>query len=311
MRRIALIIVTLLAVVLATACAPAPKPTLTLRVGTLQTDDLLPLWVAENRGLLKDAGLDVTITTFLSAQEQTAAVTAGQIDAIMTDMVVGAQLTATGVPMRFVARLQSAPAGVVASANSGIRQPADLAGVAAGCASPTILEYIYDKALADAGVPPDQIKTTEIKKLPVRLQMLLSGQIEAAVLPWTLYQLALAQGATAVLGPDQVGDYTSTVLAFRQSFLDQAGAAGFVVKLFGVWDKAVDAINADPAAQRTLLAAKAGLPSPLDTTYQVRQYPKSGQPSVLQIDDVLGWMSVKGYLASPLTSDDLTYPAIR
>jgi len=310
MRRAAIVVVMLLGVIV-TACAPAPKPTLTLRVGTLQTDDLLPLWVAEANGMLKDAGLDVTITTFLSAQEQTAAVTAGQIDAIMTDMVVGAQLTAAGVPMRFVTRMQSAPAGVVASANSGIKEPADLAGVATGCASPTILEYIYDKALSDAGVPADQIKTTEIKKLPVRLQMLLSGQIEAAVLPWTLYQLALAQGAVPVLGPDQVGDYTSTVLAFRQAFLDQAGAADFVAKLLGVWDKAVDVINADPAAQRGLLASKAGLPSPLDTTYQVRQYPKSGPPPVSQVDDMLGWMSAKGYLNSTLTSDDLMYTAPR
>ena len=310
-RLTALIVAALLGI-LVTACAPAPpKPTLTLRVGTLQTDDLLPLWVAEDRGLLKDAGLNVEITTFLSAQEQTAAVTAGQIDAIMTDMVVGAQLTAAGVAMRFVTKMQSAPAGVVAGAGTGIKTAADLAGVATGCASPTILEYIYDKALGDAGVPADQIKTTEIKKLPVRLQMLLSGQIEAAVLPWTLYQLAVAQGAVPVLGLDQVGDYTSTVLAFRQAWLDHPDANAFVKTLLGVWDKAVDVINTDPAAQRGLLATKASLPSPLDTTYEVRQYPKSGPPPIQQVDDMLAWMSAKGYLASPVTSSDLIFETPR
>jgi len=289
----------------ATASVAAP----TLRVGTLQTDDLLPLWVAENQGFIKNAGLNVTITTFQSAQDQIAAVTAGQIDAIMTDMVVGAQLTAGGTPMRYVTVMQGAPAGVVAGANTGITTAAGLAGVATGCASPTILEYIYDKALGDAGVPADQIKTTEIKSLPVRLQMLTAGQIQAAALPWTLFQLAVAQGAVPVLGLDQVGGYTSTVFTISQKWLDQPGAAAAVPTLLNVWNQGVATINADPNAQRALLADKANLPSPLDTTYPVRQYPQAGPPPAQQVTDVLNWMTSKGYLTSPLTASDLIYQA--
>jgi len=294
------------------ACSPTPQPTPgaapALRVGTLQTDDLLPLWVAEQQGLISAAGLNVTISTFQSAQEQIAAVTAGQIDAIMTDMVVGAQLSAAGTPMRFVTIMQGAPAGVVAGAGTGIKTAADLAGVATGCASPTILEYIYDKALHDAGVPDGQIKTTEIKKLPVRLQMLTSGQIKAAALPWTLFQLAVAQGAVPVIGIDQAGPYTSTVFAVRQAWLDQSGTTDAVTQLLGVWDKAVGIINADPTAQRGLLATEASLPSPLDTTYPVRQYPMSGPAPEVQVTDVLNWMTSKGYLTTPLTYADLKWP---
>jgi len=280
-----------------------------LRVGTLQTDDLLPLWVAEDQGFLKAAGLDVTITTFQSAQDQIAAVTAGQIDAIMTDMVVGAQLSAGGTPMRYVTVMQGAPAGVVAGADTGIKTAADLAGVETGCASPTILEYIYDKALTDAGVPADQIKTTEIKSLPVRLQMLTAGQIKAAALPWTLFQLAVAQGAVPVLGLDQVGNYTSTVFTVSQKWLDQPGATDAMTALLAQWDKAVTTINADPNAQRALLASKANLPSPLDTTYQVRQYPSAGAPPAQQVTDVLDWMTSKGYLTTPLTASDMIWQA--
>jgi len=318
MKRLFLSLLAGLLAVTATACSSPSTPAgssgaslapLTLRVGTLQTDDLLPLWVAEQQGLLKDAGLDVTIQVFQSAQEQLAAVTAGQIDAIMTDMVVGLQLPSSGTPMKFVTIMQSAPAGVVAGKGTGITTAADLAGVATGCASPTILEYIYDKALTDAGVPADQIKTTEIKKLPVRLQMLTSGQIKAAVLPWTLYQLAIAQGASPVIGLDQAGPYTSTVLAFRQAWLDQAGSADNVTALLAQWDKAVAIINADPDAQRALLADKTSLPSPLDTTYPVRQYPQSGPPPVQQVQDVIDWMTAKGYMTSPVTVADVTYQA--
>ena len=311
-RPVALLALVCAAALATTACATS-TPTIpsdsvavpALRVGTLQTDDLLPLWVAEQQGLLTAAGLDVTIQTFQSAQEQIAAVTAGQIDAIMTDMVVGAQLTAAGTIMQFVTVMQGAPAGVVAGANTGITTAADLAGVETGCASPTILEYIYDRALKEAGVSDDQIKTTEIKKLPVRLQMLAAGQIKAAVLPWTLFQLSIAQGAVPVVGLEQSGPYTSTVLAFRHTWLDQAGSSAAVTKLLGAWDQAVATINANPDAQRALLADKANLPSPLDTTYPVRHYPNSGTPSTQQVSDVLNWMTAKGYLTTTLTASDL------
>ncbi|MCL2489322.1 MAG: ABC transporter substrate-binding protein [Propionibacteriaceae bacterium] len=321
MKRAALSLIALAALgaLTLTGCSPSTTPPSgagasgdavpALRVGTLQTDDLLPLWVAEDQGMLQAAGLDVTITTFQSAQDQIAAVTAGQIDAIMTDMVVGAQLSAGGVPMRYVTLMQGAPAGVVAGAGTGITTAADLAGVETGCSSPTILEFIYDKALADAGVPADQIKTTEIKSLPVRLQMLTSGQIKAAALPWTLFQLAVAQGAVPVLGIDQVGSYTSTVFTVAEKWLDQPGATSAMTTLLAQWDKAVDVINADPGAQRALLASKANLPSPLDTTYQVRQYPPSGPPPVQQVTDVLTWMTAKGYLKAPLTAADLIWQA--
>jgi len=314
MKRIAAPAMLAITALLFTACAHTPAPagnsaSVPLRIGTLQTDDLLPAWVAEQQGFFADAGLNVTIQTFLSAQEQTAAVTAGQIDAIMTDMVVGLQLTAAGTPMRFTTMMQTAPAGVVAGADTGIKTAADLAGVETGCASPTILEYIYDKALQEAGVPNDQIKTTEIKKLPVRLQMLTAGQIKAAVLPWTLFQLAIAQGAVPVIDIDQSGPYTSTVLAVRQAWLDQPDAVTTMHAVLAAWDQGVGVINSDPGAQRELLATKANLPAPLDTTYPVRQYPVSGPPPTGQIQDVIDWMTAKGYLTSPVMVDDVIWQA--
>jgi len=314
MRRIVAPAVLALTALLVTACGQAAAPvqqgvSVPLRIGTLQTDDLLPAWVAEQQQLFVNAGLNVTIQTFLSAQEQTAAITAGQIDAIMTDMVVGLQLTAAGTPMRFVTIMQAAPAGVVAGADTGITTAADLAGVETGCASPTILEYIYDRALHEAGVPDDQIKTTEIKKLPVRLQMLTAGQIKAAVLPWTLYQLAISQGAVPVVDLAQSGPYTSTVLAVRQAWLDQADAVMTMQAVLAAWDLAVGVINADPDAQRELLAAKANLPAPLDTTYPVRTYPTSGPPPTGQVQDVIDWMTAKGYLTSQVTVGDVIWQA--
>ena len=297
------------------ACSPgAPAPTgspsagVTIRIGTLMTDDILPLWAAVDDGSAAAAGLTLSIQTFTSAQEQTAAVTAGQLDAIMTDMVVPVQLSASGTPMRSVTRLQGAPAGIVAGKDSGLTSLKDLAGVETGCSSPTIMEYIYDRAMTDAGVPAAAIKTSEIKNLSVRLQMLSSGGIKAAVLPWTLHSLAVAQGGTSLLGVDEAGPYSQTVLAFRDAWLKARSDLGpLMAALLSVWDAEVAKINASPDSYRGLLAAQAKLPAPLDQTYAVRQYPIHALPDKAQFEAVVTWMVSKGYIAAPLAYDTLVW----
>jgi NitT/TauT family transport system substrate-binding protein len=263
--------------------------------------------VALDKGMMKDAGLDVQVTTFQSAQEEVAAMTAGSIDAMMTDMIVPVQLTASGTPVKAVTVCQTAPAGIVAGKDSGITQIVQLAGVPTGSSSPTAMEYIYDKALQQAGVPAAQIKTTEIKKIPVRLQMLSAGKLKAAVLPWTLFELAKAQGAVPVLDQAQAAPLTSTVLVFSQKFLDGKDADKTCKTFLTQYDKAVIAINKDPNSFSTLLIKEAKLPDAIAKTYQVRSYPKAGMPDSKQIDEVVVWMLSRGYIKQSISSGDLVH----
>ena len=288
------------------ASSKAPTPSV-IKIGTLQTDDLLPVWVAVEKDMMKSAGLDVEVTTFQSAQEQVAAMTAGKIDAMMTDMVVPVQLNAAGTPVKAVTVCQTAPAGIIAGKGSGLTQLSQLAGVPTGCSSPTAMEYIYDTALKNAGVAADQIKTTEIKKLPVRLQMLGAGQLKAAVLPWTLFSMAQQQGGTPLLDQNQAASLTSTVLVFSQKFLDTQDADATLKTFLTQYNKAVAAINANPDSFRSLLVKQANLPAPIANTYQLRQYPAASVPDAGQFESVVSWMMQKGYIKKSQSSADLIY----
>ncbi|TLM97637.1 MAG: ABC transporter substrate-binding protein, partial [Actinobacteria bacterium] len=80
------------------AAEPAAKP-LPVRIGTLPTEDSLPLWVAEKMGYFATNGLsDVKIVSFQSAQERDAAFSSGAIDAYMGDIIAAANLEAGGAP---------------------------------------------------------------------------------------------------------------------------------------------------------------------------------------------------------------------
>ncbi|MCL2491436.1 MAG: ABC transporter substrate-binding protein [Coriobacteriia bacterium] len=279
---------------------------LPVKVGTLATDDLLPLWVAQAEGFLSDAGLDVEIITFQSPMESRAAMTAGEIDALMTDMVVATQLTATE-GARAVTTMQTAPAGILASPGSGITELSQLKGVPIGCSSPTILEFIVDRALTDVGFDADEIVFESIEKLPVRLEMLMSDQVKAASLPWTLFQLAEQQGAIPLLDQAAASGYSSTVLVFRDGFLTKDGADQTVTALLKAWDEGVASINENPDSYRELLIEVANLPEPLQASYMIRTYPLSATPSQSQFEEVVNWMVDKGYLEKSVDFADLVY----
>ncbi|MDR1357908.1 MAG: ABC transporter substrate-binding protein, partial [Coriobacteriales bacterium] len=53
-------------------------------IGSLATEDILPLWVAEAEDIFAEQGLTVSILTFQSAQELTTAVVSGAVDMAMT-----------------------------------------------------------------------------------------------------------------------------------------------------------------------------------------------------------------------------------
>lgn len=316
--KVAASIVVLLALVLAAGCSggqgsSASQKLKKVRIGTLPTEDALPLWVARQKNMFKNDGLDVSITTFQSAQERDAALTAGAIDGFMGDLVAAAQLRVGGVPVRVVTiMLGATPAegrfGIAVKPGSKVTDLAQLAGKPIGTSSGTVQEYVLDGLMAEAGVSKDQIRKVEVKKVPARFELLMSGKLDAAALPEPFLSLAEKQGARVVADDTKsTTNLSQTVLVFSDKYLaDKAGAAA-VEKLLAVWDQAAGLVNADPNSFRPLLVEKARLPKPLATIYRVNTYPMHQLPTQQQVEDVLGWMRGNGLLAKTIFYKDLVW----
>lgn len=294
-----------------TGTAPAP---VAIRIGTLPTEDSLPLWVAERDGLFKKAGLDVTITLFQSAQERDAALTAGAIDGDMGDLIAASLLRAGGTPVKVATVMLGATAkegrfGIAVKPGSKVTTLKQLAGVPIGTSSATIQEYVLDELMTAAGVPAAQIKKEEVKKVPVRYQLLMSGKLAAAALPEPFLSLAQISGAKVIADDTTGANISQTVLLFTEKYLGVPANSAAVMKLLGVWDTAVGTINADPNSFRSLLVTKAMLPAPLASTYAVNTYPRAQLPTAADVQRVLDWMKAKGLLSAPVTYADLMWTA--
>jgi NitT/TauT family transport system substrate-binding protein len=290
---------------------PAEKPA-AIKIGTLPTEDSLPLWVAEQRGYFATQDLtDLEIVSFQSAQERDAAFAAGAIDAFMGDMIAAANLQAGGKPTTIGTIMLGADQsqgrfGVVAAPKSGVKALTDLAGVPVGTSSATIQEFVLDGLMAEAGVPTASVKVEEIKKVPVRMELLMAGKIKAAALPEPFLTLAEQGGAPLVASDTSAtANLSQTVLVFSDKYLESKGGAAAEKAVLKAWDLAVNDINKDPQSALPLLVEKARLPESLATTYKVNTYPKAQLPTEAQVDAILAWMKAKGYLKGDVTFKDL------
>ena len=291
-----------LALVLLAGCgAPAPSAPAapTLKVGYLPIVEVLPMFVAESEGYFAQQKVQVELVPFASAVERDSAVQAGQIDGFLNDLVATLLLDKGEGKLAIVRQtFQGSPAKpmmyVLAAPQSAIQKPADLAGVEVGISTNSVIEYTTEMLAKEAGVA---VKKTEISKIPVRFDMLVKGQLQAATLPDPLASLALVQGARLIMDDSRSG-YGQSVLTFRREAL--AAKSGAVKAFLAAYEQAVQASNASPDKYRALLVDRAKVPDQIKDTYSLPPYPPARVPSEAEYSSVVQWMVTKGLLPAPV-----------
>lgn len=186
---------------------PAHRP---LTIGLMPAVDSIPLIVAEAEGFFSDEGLDVTLEVFRDQLYREAALQANAIDGTVSDLVNAIRSWANGADYRVISSTQGV-FSVVTSAQSGIRSlaewPADPATVRTGLLEDSIINYAARRMLAAAGADPTRIRIIPTLQIPVRMEMLVAGELDAAVLPEPVTRMATAAGATEIVSTD-VLDWT-------------------------------------------------------------------------------------------------------
>lgn len=269
-----------------------------IRFGILPVLDTLPLQVGVKDGLFEKHGLDVELVKFMSALERDTAMQTGQIDAYFGDLIATYLLINHGVPMRIgLTSWRTTPGypmfGIGLSPASKDRDLGDMKGRKLGLSKSTIMEYLADKMEDHLGVNRGHFVQVEIKKMPIRLQMLLTDQIDGALLPEPLLSLARLKGGGTLATAEQL-DIPLTVLCLHEKyFKDNAKAyRQFVV----AYREAVQRIKDNPESYRQLMAETCRIPKPLVSEFPVYEYPMPTLPTSEELAEVQSWMMEKGLL---------------
>lgn len=279
-------------------------------VGTLETEDLLPYRVAVGNGV-EIGGIGLEIVPFQSATELIAAFSAGEVDLAMTDIMVAASMFAGGVDLQVEWVTLGAEAGqgrfgIMVGPDSDVKSLGDLANQPIGVGSNTILEYVMDRLMSEAGVPEDEIVVEELQKLPVRYQSMLTGSVPAAALPGSLLALGEVNGCRTIADDTKGENISQSIMIAGDRFFNRSDNAALLAELKSAWDEAAKSVNDDPEAYRGLLVSSANLSNEVADTYPISTYPTCELPTNAMVDPVLDWMEGKGYLVQPLTYDEAT-----
>ncbi|WP_088186788.1 MetQ/NlpA family ABC transporter substrate-binding protein [Desulfosporosinus sp. FKA] len=286
---------------------PSAKASTPIKIGVLPIEDNLPFYVAEKDGLFAKEGVQVQLVSFSSAVERDTALQAGQIDGEVADLVAVALLKKIGTDVKIAtiglgATPQEGRFAILSSPKSNIRDLQGLKGATLGISENSIIDYVSDQMLKDKSVQLSDVKKMSIPKMPVRLDMLLSDQINAACLPDPLASLAQAKGAH-LIADDTYRNISQTVLLFRtKSIQDNPEGIKAAVRVYGL---AGQALSSHPEQYRSLFLEKAQVPAAIQQSYKTPTFSKLQLPTPEEIDSVMKWMEDKKLIPQAYSYNDL------
>lgn len=281
-----------------TCPSPSDEP---LRVGVLPVLNTLPTFVAQQEGFFDDLGVKVKLVPLESARDRSIALQAGQIDVANSDVVATLLQVAAGDLLKIVRYDALAPDyrffSIVTGANSGLGSPEELVAALQedraqiAISRNTVIEYLATKLLRSVGYEPQENDYLEVSAIPIRLEQLAQGTVQAALLPEPLTTLATeVQGGTAVLDDSLLG-FVPVALSVTQTALDER--PGDVCAFLQAYDRAVKVIGEDPEVFR-----QNGLriPEPVQASYVVPEFEPFRVPTPEEIQEVEDWMLETGLL---------------
>ncbi len=302
MRIFALVLIALLSL----GCAQKSEEK--IKFGILPIEDALPIVVAEKEGLFKKHGIDVEIVDFNSALERDSALMAKQIDGVITDPLAVILLKSKGYDVRIVSLClgktpQEGVFAILASPNSSINSVKDLNGKKIAISSNTIIEFVTDELLSKYNVSYEKI---EVKSIPMRLRMLLDGEVEVATLPEPLASYAVSKGAKLIISDAMINEsLTQTVIVFRGDFIEKNGDA--VKRFMKAYAEAVELINSNPQKYRDLFVKIARVPKDIADSYPMPKYPKPEKFPKEFYERYLNWALEKGLIEKEVPYESVIY----
>jgi len=306
-------IIFLLVSLIVAACSPTPaQEAATLKIAVLPIIDTLPMYVAQQEGLFAKHGVNVEFIPVASAPERDQLLAASQADGTVNETLAVMLFNKEFIQMQAV-RYALRPAEgyghffILASAQSGITSVDGLKGVEIGVSQGTVIEYVTERLLQSEGFAADEIKTIAVPKIPDRMSLLASGELQAGVMPDPLASLVVAQGGVIVADDSTHPEYGFSIISFRKEVIDANPDAirGFLAAI----EEATALLNADPSKYKNVLNEQNLVPPPLLETYQTPPFPSAGVPTEAEWNDALNWLKEKGILTVDVSYADSVNPA--
>lgn len=191
---------------------------LALKVGTMQTIDCLPAFVAKDEGIFDSLGVDVRLYPYTSMLDYDKSLENGRIEGVFTDAKHLEYVNGKyGLNMKSVMQYNM-QWQLVANRKSRIRQAKQLTDKIIAMSRCSVTDYLCDRLEDSVKLNKERVFRVQINDVDIRLKMLLDNEIDAAWLPEPQASVAINAGNGVLMNSGGRGEYFA-VLAFTSKAL--------------------------------------------------------------------------------------------
>ncbi len=191
---------------------------------------------------------------------------------------------------------------ILSSPQSGIRTLKELESKSVALSQNTHAEFVFDTFIEESSASLNKITKVRIPKIPLRLNLLLSDKVDAAVLPEPMATLAIDEGCF-LLRDDSDENHSQIVLTAHDSFIDRE--SDNLHEFIAAYDQAVDLINSQPDKYRALFLRACSIPEKLENSYPIRKFSYMKPIPKDKFDKVANWLEKKQIVTNQVSFEDV------
>ena len=280
----------------------ASPGSLSLKIGAMPSMDILPFLVAEKAGVYDSLGLNLEVVKFYSAIDRDAAFQSHNVEGTVIDYTGAMMQQAAGIPLRLVMKLDGYFL-MMARPGFGGGSSELLRGARIGVSSNTVIEYATDMVLRRAGIPLDAVHKQEVSKIPLRMEMLRGGKMDASILPDPFITITKEEGLSVLASTEEMGIHV-TGLILSLPTIEQKREA--VELLLQGYDRGVELLLTRPIEEfRETLVKEVGFPEELASKVLLPAYTPHEAPNPEDLQGTLLWLRERSLVPEVYSTDSL------
>lgn len=273
-----------------------------MKIGVISDMGAVPFVIAEQQGFYEKRGLQIEIQVFKSALDRDTALQAGQLDGAMSDMLSVIFFNDAAFEVKMTSQTYGNYLLVTAPQMSK-EAFLNLEAVKIGLSSNTVIDFATQKVAELKGFE-GKLSKIAIPQMPVRLEMLRSGELDGATLPEPLASVAILEGGSVIGSTEDFNLYPGVFL-MTQAALDDSSAD--IRLMYEAYNEAVELLNQqDMMTYFDYLAERLSFPSNLKEHLKMPVFSKAMAPDALTFTEISSWMNKTGLSQQLYSLDALT-----
>jgi NitT/TauT family transport system substrate-binding protein len=233
---------------------------------------------------------------FKSALDRDTAMQTGNLDGVMADMLTIVFYNEAGLKSKITSQTYGSYV-MVTTPNLDRDAFFKIDPVRVGISANTVIDFVTDQ-IAYVENMNDKVEAIAIPQMPVRLEMLGVGELDAATLPEPLASAAVLNGGEKVSGTLDLG-LQPGIFIMTDSSLE--GKAFEIQALYEGYNQGVDYLNSTSQDEYIeLLVDQLGFPPSLVGKFQFPELSHAQPADEVTFDTVVNWMMERGLTTSKM-----------